>query len=526
MDRGGQEGRRGAAGTDAAAAAARALHARLAALRAEVAAGAAARLAAWGVAPSAGAGAGAASGGAAEVGAAALANLADYLALRDADLRPLQGPLAALGLSSLGRAEAHVAASLAAVSAALARVAGLAPEPFPPAAAFSEGRARIAAATAALFGSDAGGPATRILATLPPEAASAPALLEALLDAGVTAVRINSAHDSPEVWRALAAAARSAGARAGRPVPVVMDLAGPKVRLLAIEGAEDRRFFRGEIFALASSPAATFRRPCAILSHPGLLARLAPGMEVWIDDGKLRSRVLEAGPEAAVLEVAGTRDKGARLRPGKGVVIPGVDIDIPALTEADLASLDVVAATADVVGFSFFVQRPADVEALVAALDARRGSRPRPAILLKIETGLALRNLPELIVAAAAAGPVAVMIARGDLAVSLGFERLSEVQDEILWLCEAAHVPVVWATQVLDGLLHEGLPTRAETTDAAMSQRADCVMLNKGPHLVEAVAFLRDVLQRMARHQDKKSARLGPLHAWSLRRQPHGQARG
>jgi len=106
--------------------------------------------------------------------------------------------------------------------------------------------------------------------------------------------------------------------------------------------------------------------------------------------------------------------------------------------------------------------------------------------------------------------PLAVMIARGDLAVELGFARMSEIQEEILWLCDAAHVPVIWATQVLDQLVSEGAPTRAEATDAAMSQRAECVMLNKGPFLVEAVAFLKDVLERMDRHQSKKSA------GWSL----------
>jgi pyruvate kinase len=100
------------------------------------------------------------------------------------------------------------------------------------------------------------------------------------------------------------------------------------------------------------------------------------------------------------------------------------------------------------------------------------------------------------------------------LAVELGFARMSEIQEEIMWLCEAAHVPVVWATQVLEGLVSEGRPTRAETTDAAMAQRAECVMLNKGPFLPEAMRFLADVLRRMDRHQAKKSARLGPLHSW------------
>lgn len=163
------------------------------------------------------------------------------------------------------------------------------------------------------------------------------------------------------------------------------------------------------------------------------------------------------------------------------------------------------------VGFSF-VQTVEDVRALQAAIDAH--GAPMPAIVLKIETPKAVRNLPDLIVAAAGRGPAAVMIARGDLAVEIGFERLSEIQEEILWLCEAAQVPVIWATQVLEGMIKDGQATRAETTDAAMGQRAECVMLNKGPHLAEAVVFLRSILGRMDRHTGKKTPYLGPLGVW------------
>ena len=104
-----------------------------------------------------------------------------------------------------------------------------------------------------------------------------------------------------------------------------------------------------------------------------------------------------------------------------------------------------------------------------------------------------------------------VMLARGDLAVEVGFERLAEVQEQILWLCEAAHVPVIWATQVLESLNKRGVPTRAEVTDAAMSSRSECVMLNKGPHIGETLRFLAGVLARMAAHQHKKTARLRRL---------------
>ena len=108
-----------------------------------------------------------------------------------------------------------------------------------------------------------------------------------------------------------------------------------------------------------------------------------------------------------------------------------------------------------------------------------------------------MKNLPDIIVRAAGRQPFGVMIARGDLAVAIGFERLAEMQEEILWLCESAHVPVIWATQVLEEMVKSGLPTRGEMTDAAMAGRAECVMLNKGPNVGEAITALRGLLQRM-----------------------------
>jgi pyruvate kinase len=106
------------------------------------------------------------------------------------------------------------------------------------------------------------------------------------------------------------------------------------------------------------------------------------------------------------------------------------------------------------------------------------------------------------------------MIARGDLAIELGYARIAEIQEEILWLCEAAHVPVIWATQVLEGMAKQGFPTRAELTDAAMAGRAECVMLNKGPHIVATVQMLATVLARMQGHLHKKTPQLRVLRAW------------
>ncbi|MGY6568214.1 MAG: pyruvate kinase, partial [Salinarimonas sp.] len=135
-------------------------------------------------------------------------------------------------------------------------------------------------------------------------------------------------------------------------------------------------------------------------------------------------------------------------------------------------------------------------------------------LIANIERPDAVKNLPDLIARAIPRGPFGVMIARGDLAAELGFERMAEMQEEILWICEAAGAPVIWATQVLEGLVKNGVPSRGEMTDAAMAARAECVMLNKGPAICEAVALLDRLLGRMEDHVFKKTPTLRALTAW------------
>jgi pyruvate kinase len=159
------------------------------------------------------------------------------------------------------------------------------------------------------------------------------------------------------------------------------------------------------------------------------------------------------------------------------------------------------------------VQTPEDVALLRAHL--QRLKRGDMGLVLKIETLQGFENLPELMLAAMASGPSGIMIARGDLAVECGFERMAEVQEEILCCAEAAHMPVIWATQVLESMAKTGVPSRAEISDAALGVRAECVMLNKGQFIVEAIRTLDDILQRMAGHQQKKRPLLRALRAWS-----------
>lgn len=156
-----------------------------------------------------------------------------------------------------------------------------------------------------------------------------------------------------------------------------------------------------------------------------------------------------------------------------------------------------------------FIRGPEDVRSLIEELDHIGAGNV--GIIMKIETRAAFENLPAILPEALRHPPVAVMIDLGDLGVEVGFERMAEVHEEMLWICEAAHIPVIWATQVLESLAKKGFATRAEVTDAAMSCRTECVMLNRGTFIVDAIETLADILSRMQDHQAKKSSQMRPL---------------
>jgi len=248
------------------------------------------------------------------------------------------------------------------------------------------------------------------------------------------------------------------------------------------------------------------RVPCA---QPEVLDSLKAGERVFIDDGRITAEVEHVDEAGAWLRIVRTAPEGDKIRSAKGLNFPDSDLALPSLTEKDLLDLDFVAGEADLVGYSF-LRDAADMDRLGDELAARgAGDMGR---IAKIENRQAVAHLPEIIVHGAARAPFGLMIARGDLAVELGWARLAEMQEEILWLAESARVPVIWATQVFEQLIRENQPTRAEMTDAAMSQRAECVMLNKGPFVLDAITLLDDIAGRMRGHQVKKSARLRALH--------------
>ena len=209
-----------------------------------------------------------------------------------------------------------------------------------------------------------------------------------------------------------------------------------------------------------------------------------------------------------LVEIVHAATQASKLGSAKGINLPESDLGIGAMTEKDRRDLDFVAQHADIVGLSF-VRRPEDVLELQQELAVR--GKSQIGIILKIESRQGFDQLPLIMIAALRHHPVGIMVARGDLAVEVGFERLAEVQEEILWLSEAAHIPVTWATQVLETLAKTGIPSRAEVTDAAMGVRAECVMLNKGEHIVDTLRFLDHILHRMQAHHLKKRSMLRRL---------------
>jgi pyruvate kinase len=235
---------------------------------------------------------------------------------------------------------------------------------------------------------------------------------------------------------------------------------------------------------------------------------IEPGQAVWIDGGRVGALVEKVDRHGAWLRITRARPEGERIGADRSINFPDSRIELPALAERDLAHLDTACKYADMVSFSCF-KGAEDVDQLVEALGARGGRHV--GIIAKIETPSAVEHLPDIIVHGAGRHPFGIMIGRGDLAAVFGYGRLAEVQRTILSLCEAAHVPVIWATQVLESLAKRDLPSRAELIDTAMAQRGECVMLSTGPNVFHALALLETAVAAMPEYQFRKSSGLRAL---------------
>jgi pyruvate kinase len=557
-------------------------------------------------------------------------NLVHYLALRASDMRALQQRLSLYGLSSLGRSERHVQATLLTVRAVLRTLLdGKTRRTLYPAISVREGKAALKVHTTALLGKKQRGSRLAVMVTLPTDAAHDPSLTSDLISAGMTCARINCAHDDEATWLQMIQHIRTAEAHLGLTCKICMDLAGPKLRTgpmkqgervlhlsperdlygrviapalvylsppisplppdtlplppdwLALLQPDDRLTFidtRGKLGTLkveqhthtlwlakcydsayfATGTTLTHERTqrtasvlalppreekitlrtgdrlilhkaplpgepaeyssdgtCLKAAHlsctlPQIFGHVQVGDPILFDDGAIEGVVQQASADELLIEITHTAGATGTLRSDKGINLPQSHLPFSGLTEKDDTDLRFIAKHADLVSASF-IQTPDDVQHLLDAL--HRLHATHLGLILKIETHRAFQHLPQILLTAMRHAPLGVMIARGDLALEVGWENLASVQEELLRLGEAAHIPIIWATQVLETLAKKGRPSRAEISDVALAERAEAVMLNKGAHILDTIQMLERIVQSMQRYQEKKTALLPALQA-------------
>ncbi|HAD14882.1 MAG TPA: pyruvate kinase [Saprospirales bacterium] len=440
---------------------------------------------------------------------ASFRNLLHYLALRREDLRPLQDALHDAGLSSLASAESHC---MRQVQSVLQRLGSSIPEDQLSAMDAHFGVQTIRKRALDLFGEKAEKDIPHLMVTFESAMAEDYSAVKRLVKAGMNIARINTAHDDPDTWAKMVENVRKAAKSTGKSCKVYLDLAGPKIRTIILGKGwkKDRvNLLERERFFLAEAGVTFDRREKVVgCTLSGVVKDLRTGDRVLFDDGLFEAVVETPGEQMAELYMRRVSAPKPRLKAEKGINFPDTHLSVRCLTDFDRKVIPFAVANADILGFSF-VRTAEDVAELQELL--REFGSPVLPIILKIETAEAVQNLPSLLYQGMHEQVFGVMIARGDLAVEIGFERLSEIQEEILWLCEAAHVPVIWATQVLETLNKSGIATRSEVTDAARAAQADCVMLNKGKYLLTVLATLKDILHRSGGHHTKKRYIFRPL---------------
>jgi pyruvate kinase len=241
---------------------------------------------------------------------------------------------------------------------------------------------------------------------------------------------------------------------------------------------------------------------------PEILKDVKIGELIILDDGKIEGVIRTVEQDKIEVEITYSKEEGSKLRADKGINLPESKLSIKGLTEKDRSDLKFISKNADVANCSF-VNSSTDVIDILEEL--KKLDAEELGIILKIETRKAFENLPSILLTAMQHYPVGVMIARGDLAIECGWKDLALIQEEILWLCEAAHLPIIWATQVLEMMAKKGRPSRAEITDAAFAGRAESVMLNKGPFIFEAIKILDVIISSMQDYQEKKAPMMPKL---------------
>ena len=331
---------------------------------------------------------------------------------------------------------------------------------------------------------------TKILATLGPSSSSQERI-RALFEAGADGFRLNYSHGTHEEHAGRFAIIRELEQTFGRPISVVGDMQGPKLRLgLFAKGFAQVKQGDRLRLDLSSEPGDGKRAP---LPHPEIFAVLKPGSNVLIDDGRIRLKVLDNGSDFADTEV----EVGGRLSDQKGVNLPNVALPISALTEKDRVDLaHALDMGVDWIALSF-VQRPEDLVTAKGLIKGRAG------LIAKLEKPAAIEHLNPIVEEADA-----VMVARGDLGVETPPEDVPVLQSHILSLCHKTGKPAIVATQMLESMVHAPIPTRAEAQDVATAvyQGADAVMLSAesaaGEYPVEAVTMMDKIIRCV--HQDPR----------------------
>ena len=325
----------------------------------------------------------------------------------------------------------------------------------------------------------------KIVATLGPATASQEGI-EKLFEAGVDVFRMNFSHGTHADHHKIHGIVRSLERKYHRPVGILLDLQGPKLRVGDIEGGSCDLVVGNKFrLDLDKTPGNAQRAP---LPHPEIFAALEPGSDLLLDDGRIRLKVLECSPEHADTEVV----IGGPLSNHKGVNVPSVILDVSPLTKKDRDDLRFgLDLGVEWVALSF-VQRPEDLA------EARKLVAGRAAIMSKLEKPAALEHLEEIVHLSDA-----IMVARGDLGVECPTEEVPVAQKRILHLCKLAGKPVIVATQMLDSMVHAPTPTRAEASDVATAiyDGADAVMLSAesavGDYPTEAVAMMDRIIRRV-----------------------------
>lgn len=428
-------------------------------------------------------------------------NLLHYLALRSLDIRDLQDALHEYGLSSMASSESHIRGQLLAILQRIGATSELKENGFD----YQKSKESFSQRTNALFGKRQSASVPWIMVTFDSGFADDYEKVKNLMQSGMNVARINCAHDDERAWFSMIQHVKRASKITGLDCKIYMDLAGPKIRTVT-RGNQKISIREGQTIYLGDESWIEVDDCTIGCTIPGIAEQLNTGETVLIDDGLIELRVDRIEPGRARLHVLRISSKKPFIKPEKGINFPDSILSMPALTEYDIKCLTFINKHADMVGYSF-VRNTKDLLQLQEAM----GRNKKVALIIKIETPEAVKNLPDLLFTGMREEHIGVMIARGDLAVEIGFERMSEIQEEILWICEAAHVPVIWATQVLENMNKLGMATRSEITDAAHAALADCVMINKGTHIIRTMETLKDILIRSGGHHVKKRYTFRPL---------------